>query len=116
MPDPLVLVREQVVPVLVDAGVLVSDERPAVVDAETTVAPPEPGEVQLRVESHERPEPAPPDSAPEPLLPTADIHVHIDRIDVVRPQPEPPPEPKRSAPRPRLVDHAEYLARRRDRR
>ena len=116
VPDPLVLVRDRVVPVLVDAGVLGATEDIEVVDA----AEPEPAvpqarrDVRLRVDTprptHRRR--AGPDSR-EGRVP--DIHVHIGRIEVSRPAaPPPPPAPVRRVPP--AVDHAAYLARRRERR
>ena len=115
-PDPLVLVRHRVVPVLVDAGVLGRTEDIEVVDA----AAPEPAvpqawrNVRLRVDTprpaHRRP------TGPEPRdgrVP--DLHVHIGRIEVVRPT-APPPAPAPARRVTPAVDHAAYLARRRERR
>ena len=116
-PDPIVIVRDRVVPVLVQAGVVDAAEEVEVVHA----APGAPGGVsagrgvQLRVDPpqprHPRHDGSPPGRPP-------DVHVHIGRIEVIR-APAPPPAPPPAAPARRsapAVDHAAYLARRRERR
>jgi hypothetical protein len=120
--DPLVVVREHVVPILVDARVIGSTEDVEVVDA---VDPPPPtsvagrAAVQLRI-STARTSPSglhnPPSSAWQPSPDTArgpDVQVHIDRIEVVRPTA--PPKRAASARRnTKPADHAAYLTRRRE--
>lgn len=114
VPDPFVLVRDRVVPVLVDAGVLRATENIEVVDAAepAPAGPQERRAVRLRVDAprpthRHRAGPQPRDNR------VPDIHVHIGRIEVTRPAaPSPPPAPaRRTAP---AVDHAAYLARRRE--
>jgi hypothetical protein len=116
-PDPIVIVRDRVVPVLVQAGVLDAAEEVEVVNA-AAGAPAGVGAdrgVQLRVDPpqprHPRRDTSPPGRPP-------DVHVHIGRIEVVRaPAPPPSPPPAASAHRGApAADHAAYLARRRERR
>ena len=126
-PDPVAVVRDRVVPVLVEAGVLGADEEVEVVDAaapkpasEVTTAASRPG-VQLRVDTANRAGPDRRDHTnPEPWKAPGsvpDVHVHIGRIEVIRAPAPPPPSPalparvRRTTP---AVDHADYLARRRE--
>ena len=111
VPDPLVLVRERVVPVLVEAGVLGATEDVEVIDAaEPPAGPQKRRAVRLRVDT---PRPTHLHRAgPEPRNNRVpDIHVHIGRIEVTRPAAPPPPPARPTAP---AVDHAAYLARRRE--
>jgi hypothetical protein len=121
------LVREHVVPALVAAGVLAPGERVRVTPAGASQgrgrhpqAQP-PGSALVRP-GRVRPDPAPAAVSPTAVSPTAvfpaaaapgppEVHVHIDRVEVLRAA---PPQPAEAAPRqvPR-VDHAAYLERRR---
>ncbi len=126
-PDPFAVVRDRVVPVLVEAGVLGADEEVQVVHAaapkpasEVTTAASRRG-VQLRVDTADTAGENRRDGAnPEPWKAPGsvpDIHVHIGRIEVIRAPAPPPPSPAlparvhRTTP---AVDHAGYLARRRE--
>jgi hypothetical protein len=105
------LLREHVVPALVDRGVVKRDEEPVDAPAQGPTIPP-PGKFAVEARhvaglppplDAETAGPSAPDRPPE-------VHVHIDRVMVTR-APPPPPEPPRST-----VDHDAYLARRRERR
>jgi hypothetical protein len=125
-PDPIALVREHVVPVLVDAGVLGDDEKADVVDA-ADPRPPSPPSMAGRHGVHLRVDTTSPPGSPRRDVPgldgrTArgsagmpDVHVHIGRIEVVRP-PVPPPaaSPVRATASTAVREHAAYLARRRE--
>ena len=128
VPEPVVVVQERVVPLLVQSGVLNASDEVQVVD--DAVAGPPGSAVQLRVAdaypAHPGREQRPGAPLPRPAA-APDIHVHIGRIDVIRPTPPQPPQPPREQParppaqqppRRRIpaVDHAEYLAGRRERR
>lgn len=56
----------------------------------------------------------PPAATPSPAAPSPTVHVHIDRVSVTR-APSPAARPSAPAPARPLVDHAAYLARRRER-
>ncbi|MDO8152627.1 hypothetical protein [Isoptericola sp. b408] len=83
--DPEELLRDHVAPALVARGTLTSDEAARLV----------PGTSEL------------------PQVPSGEVHVHIDRVEVRRPWPAPAPISGAAEPRP--VDHADYLARQRRR-
>ena len=120
--DLAALLRDHVVPALVERGAVSRDERPVVAAPSGAAAvrgrgAPRPGTIGVRatpavVAAPARAEPG------EPRERDADpaVHLHIDRVVVTRapapapPQPAPPPRPPR-----RTVDHAAYLARRRER-
>jgi hypothetical protein len=91
------LLREHVVPVLVERRAIERRERPVVADRP---AVPRPGTVSV----------APVDVSSEDEAPQ--VNVNIGRVVVTRPQPPAPPAP---SPRPTTVDHDAYLARRRTR-
>jgi hypothetical protein len=130
-PDPIALVREHVVPVLVDAGVLGDDEKADVVDAADPRPPAPPSMagrhgVHLRVDTTASP--TSPPGSPRRDVAGLDgrtardsagmrevVHVHIGRIEVVRP-PVPPPaaSPVRATASTAVREHAAYLARRRE--
>jgi hypothetical protein len=129
VPDPLAVVREHVVPKLMDTGVLGAMEDVEVIDAHAPHPPlpasvPGRPRVQLRVEVPPRSgtgrrEPARGDARASPgSIRMPDVHLHIGRIEVVRPAAPPSPgHPAPAAParRPAApVDHAAYLARRRE--
>ncbi|MFD7324213.1 hypothetical protein ACFV9D_24465 [Streptomyces sp. NPDC059875] len=104
VPDLLELVREHVVPALVERGLIAPGARPAVrrADEEPSgpdVSPDRPTVVagRLRISSVPESDPAWPQPGP------GDVHVHIDRIEVHPshpPAPSPPPQPPPSAPPP----------------
>jgi hypothetical protein len=119
--DLAVLLREHVMPALVDRGALGRDERPVVAEPRSPAsarrqAPPGPGRVAVRATppvfapaGHEPGGPQEPDADPA-------VHLHIDQVLVTRapaPTPPPPAPPPRALRR--TVDHAAYLARRRER-
>jgi hypothetical protein len=120
--DLAALLREHVVPALVDRGALSRDERAVVAEPASAAAarrqdPPQPGTVAVRATPAAAMAPA--RGQPEEL-PARDadpaVHLHIDQVVVTR---APPPTPPAPAPPPRAarrtVDHAAYLARRRER-
>ena len=95
------ILREHVVPALVDAGVLPEGAREHVVvlrDGERAPADRRPLAPVVRL-----------DAEPDRSSGGGDVHVHIGRVEVLRPSPPQPPAPR---PRPAVVDHDAYLARR----
>jgi hypothetical protein len=120
--DLAALLRDHVVPALVDRGALGRDERPIIAEPASAATarrhePPRPGTVAVRA----TPATAAAAAGHEPEeLPARDadpaVHLHIDQVLVTR---APPPAPPPPAPAPRAarrtVDHAAYLARRRER-
>ena len=120
--DLAALLREHVVPALVDRGAVSRDERPVVAEPHSAAGarrqdPPRPGTVgrardpagHLRARAPQLGDPEERDGSPA-------VHLHIDRVVVTRAAPPAPPAPASPprAPR-RTVDHAAYLARRRER-
>lgn len=109
VPDPVTLVREHVVPVLVDSGMFRPGERFDVPDPDRPSRPADPQATRLlmsppRISQSDRTQT--PSSPAQP----ADVHVHIDRIEVVRPAAPTTPLPTRRPVPP--VDHKAYLAKR----
>ncbi len=98
------LLRDEVFGALVARGEVPAGER-VVVETRRSPQPLPAGTTALRAEGVRGPELDGADRA-------GDVHVHIDRVTVTRPRPDPPP----AAPRAPVVDHAAYLARRRERR
>ncbi|MFI7649204.1 hypothetical protein ACIBTZ_24455 [Micromonospora sp. NPDC049460] len=134
VPDLLDLVRDHVVPALRERGVVAAGERVDVRAAhQPGTSPPPPGRVQV-VTDHRRVTPVapalPPDAgagataaggAPDGAeshrqaygdgrAARRDVHVHIDRVEVIRSAPAVPPTPP-ATPR---ADLDRYLARRRE--
>jgi len=104
--DVVTLLREHVVPVLVERGVVSRRERPVVAAARPS-APPRPGTVSVAPVAPAQVEPAAPEAGPP------QVNVTIGRVEVTRaPSPRPPTAPA-APPRPSTVDHDAYLARRR---
>lgn len=104
-------------PALVERGVVSREERAVVAEPSTAAPaprndPPSPGTVTVRATPPAASEPA----EERPAQPSEQaVHLHIDRVVVTRaPAPAPPPAPAPRPPR-RTVDHAAYLARRRER-
>jgi len=97
------IVRDHVVPALVEAGALPGDEVDRVVvlrDGERAPADLRPLAPVVRLSSE-----------PDRSARGGDVHVHIGRVEVLRPAPAQAPAPRR---RQAPVDHDAYLARRRD--
>ena len=104
--DVVTVLREHVVPMLVERGVVSRRERPVVAAARPS-APPRPGTVSVAPAAPAQVEPAAPEAGPP------QVNVTIGRVEVTRaPSPRPPTAPA-AAPRPSTVDHDAYLARRR---
>jgi hypothetical protein len=117
VPDLAALLREHVMPALVERGVVSREERAVVAEPSNAAPaprndPPDPGTVTVRATPPAASEPA----EERPAQPSEQaVHLHIDRVVVTRaPAPAPPPAPAPRPPR-RTVDHAAYLARRRER-
>jgi hypothetical protein len=119
VPELAVLLREHVVPALVERRVVSREERVVVAEPSNAAPPPRqaapgPGTVSVRATPPAATPPEPAGQRPahrsEPT-----VQLHIDRVVVTRaPAPTPPPAPVPRPPR-RTVDHAAYLARRRER-
>lgn len=111
-PDLARLLRERLGPALIARRAVEPGERLVFVDRPAPAGtPPRPGTAEVRT-GPVRPAPAGPPGAAEDPPPPGDVHLHIDRVVVTR-APSPPP----SAPAPparSTVDHAAYLARRRE--
>ncbi|WP_262285738.1 hypothetical protein [Micromonospora sp. MA102] len=107
-PDLARLLRERLGPALIARRAVEPGERLVFVDRPNRAGtPPRPGTAEVRT-GPIRPAPTPPGEPP----PAGDVHLHIDRVVVTRaPAPPPPPPP---GPPPSTVDHAAYLARRRE--
>lgn len=105
--DLAALLRDEVFAALVDRGDVPPGEQ-AVVQTSPTTRAPRQGTTALRAEGVRGAALGGADP------PAGDVHVHIDRVTVTRPQPAPvkPPTPPRTP----IVDHSAYLARRRERR
>jgi hypothetical protein len=104
--DVVTLLREHVVPVLVERGVVSRRERPVVAAARPS-APPRSGTVSIAPAAPAQVEPVAPEAGPP------QVNVTIGRVQVTRaPSPRPPAAPA-APPRPSTVDHDAYLARRR---
>ena len=112
VPDTEVLVREHIVPVLVEREVVPGDAEARFAAPDRPHSRPARGQVVI---STSRPEAMAGstrmDGASEP--PTPQVHVHIDRVEVVRPAAERPARPAPARPARPQVDHVAYLARRR---
>ncbi|MFC0031709.1 hypothetical protein ACFFMM_19495 [Micromonospora chaiyaphumensis] len=109
-PDLARLLRERLGPALTARRAVEPGERLVFVDRPTG-APPRPGTAEVRT-GPVRPAPTPPPGTAQDAPPSGDVHLHIDRVVVTRapaPPPPAPPPPARST-----VDHAAYLARRRE--
>jgi hypothetical protein len=105
-PDPIALIRTFLVQRLVDEHVLAQDERTEVRTTDDPGKPADPSSTGLVVPPARRfraEVAAGRAGAPE-------VHLHIDRIEVIRPTASRPAPPRRNAP---PVDHEAYLARRR---
>ncbi|MFE9959727.1 hypothetical protein [Micromonospora sp. NPDC005299] len=110
-PDLARLLRERLGPALIARRAVQSGERLVFVDRPARAgAPPRPGTAEVRTGSI-RPAPTPPAPTGE-APPAGDVHLHIDRVVVTRAPAPPPPAPP--PPTPSTVDHAAYLARRRE--
>lgn len=120
--DLAALLREHVVPALVDRGAVSRDERPVVAEPHSAAGarrqdPPRPGTVAVHATPPAISAPARLQLGdPEERDGSPAVHLHIDRVVVTRAAPPAPPAPASPprAPR-RTVDHAAYLARRRER-
>jgi hypothetical protein len=114
------LVREHVVPALVAAGALTGDEAVRVTapvigrERDGRSQQPSPGTALVTPGRVRVAPPAVEVAPPAAALSPPEVHVHIDRVEVLRAAaPTPPPQPappRRQTPR---VDHAAYLERRR---
>ncbi|MET8838302.1 hypothetical protein ABZV78_30970, partial [Micromonospora sp. NPDC004540] len=109
-PDLARLLRERLGPALIARRAVEPGERLVFVDRPNN-APPRPGTAEVRT-GPVRPAPTPPPGTAENPAPTGDVHLHIDRVVVTRAPAPPPPAPP--PPAPSTVDHAAYLARRRE--
>ncbi|MEO3807262.1 hypothetical protein [Nonomuraea sp. B1E8] len=110
------LLREHLGPELVARGVVEPGERLVFIDRpKTSGAAPKPGTAEVRTSPVRPLTPARSLGAPgAPVSPSSagDVHLHIDRVVVTR---APAPTPRAPAPQPpSTVDHAAYLARRRE--
>ncbi|MFI6329645.1 hypothetical protein ACIBBG_15250 [Micromonospora chersina] len=111
-PDLARLLRERLGPALVARRAVEPGERLVFVDRPAPAGtPPRPGAAEVRT-GPIRPAPAVPPGAAEDPPPAGDVHLHIDRVVVTRAPSPPPPAP--APPARSTVDHAAYLARRRE--
>ncbi|MFG1658463.1 hypothetical protein ACGFIY_18250 [Micromonospora chersina] len=111
-PDLARLLRERLGPALVARRAVEPGERLVFVDRPAPAGtPPRPGTAEVRT-GPVRPAPAAPPGAAEDPPPAGDVHLHIDRVVVTRAPSPPPPAP--APPARSTVDHAAYLARRRE--
>ncbi|MFG2168915.1 hypothetical protein [Micromonospora chersina] len=112
VPDLARLLRERLGPALVARRAVEPGERLVFVDRPAPAGtPPRPGTAEVRT-GPIRPAPAVPPGTVEDPPPAGDVHLHIDRVVVTRAPSPPPPAPPPSARS--TVDHAAYLARRRE--
>ncbi|MFI7282565.1 hypothetical protein ACIBOV_20130 [Micromonospora chersina] len=111
-PDLARLLRERLGPALIARRAVEPGERLVFVDRPAPAGtPPRPGTAEVRT-GPVRPAPAAPPGAAEEPPPPGDVHLHIDRVVVTRAPSPPPPAPAPTARS--TVDHAAYLARRRE--
>lgn len=111
VPDLVRLLRERLGPALIARRAVEPGERLVFVDRPAKAgAPPRPGTAEVRT-GPVRPASATPPGTAEDAPPAGDVHLHIDRVVVTR-APTPPPAP--APPAKSTVDHAAYLARRRE--
>ncbi|GHJ54717.1 hypothetical protein Nm8I071_40240 [Nonomuraea sp. TT08I-71] len=111
-PDLARLLRERLGPALIARRAVEPGERLVFVDRPAPAGtPPRPGTAEVRT-GPVRPVPAAPPGAAEEPPPPGDVHLHIDRVVVTRAPSPPPPAP--APPARSTVDHAAYLARRRE--
>ncbi|MFI2651216.1 hypothetical protein [Micromonospora fulviviridis] len=111
-PDLARLLRERLGPALIARRAVEPGERLVFVDRPAPAgAPPRPGTAEVRT-GPIRAAPTPPPAAAEDAPPPGDVHLHIDRVVVTRAPTPPPPAP--APPARSTVDHAAYLARRRE--
>jgi hypothetical protein len=102
--DVVTLLREHVVPVLVERGHVRRTERPVVLERPSAAArQPSPGTISVTPEAVEL-------DAPEA---EPQVNLNIGRVVVTH---APAPAPRAPAPPTQTVDHADYLARRKARR
>lgn len=111
--DLAALLRDQVFAALVDRGAVPARERPVVVPPGKRATAPRPGTAAIRAEGVSAGR-GPNRSARDDTAAAgpSNVHLHIDRVSVTRaapPAPAPAPATRPS------VDHAAYLARRRER-
>ena len=103
VPDLAVLLREHVVPALVDRGVVSRDERAVVAGRPAAPAPrrapPRPGHRAVRATPPAAPAPSSP-AEPPARRSEPDVHLHIDRVVVTRAPAPAPPQPPAPPPRP----------------
>ncbi|GGR76816.1 hypothetical protein GCM10010169_21250 [Micromonospora fulviviridis] len=112
MPDLARLLRERLGPALTARRAVEPGERLVFVDRPAPAgAPPRPGTAEVRT-GPVRPAPATPPGTAGDAPPAVDVHLHIDRVVVTRAPTPPPPAP--APPAKSTVDHAAYLARRRE--
>jgi hypothetical protein len=106
-PDPAVLIRDHVVPVLIDRGLIAPAEPVVVGPRRANDGAPRrgvrvvPGATRVRTGEGGR------------AAGSGEVHVHIERVEVQRPAPRPPAPTARRTPG---ADLDAYLARRRERR
>ncbi|MFG3577591.1 hypothetical protein [Micromonospora chersina] len=111
-PDLARLLRERLGPALIARRAVEPGERLVFVDRPAPAGtPPRPGTAEVRT-GPIRPAPAGPTGTAEDPPPAGDVHLHIDRVVVTRAPSPPPPAP--APPARTTVDHAAYLARRRE--
>ncbi|MEW2330069.1 hypothetical protein AB0880_19915 [Micromonospora chersina] len=111
-PDLARLLRERLGPALIARRAVEPGERLVFVDRPAPAGtPPRPGTAEVRT-GRIRPAPAVPPGTVEDPPPAGDVHLHIDRVVVTRAPTPPPPAP--APPARSTVDHAAYLARRRE--
>lgn len=122
LPDVLTIVRDHVIPALVERRVIDRRDRPVVVQADRrdpspSATAPVVSVDGVRTRAGDQPGPVPdgqlsPQHGTTPVA-APSVSVSIDRVVVTQAPPkQPPPQPVRPSPRP-SVDHEAYLARRR---